>query len=889
MSPSRVRVWALLLFLAALSAAARAIAVPPSRPAKVRTPAEALTFVSWDAERRGALLLVADPPGAGPPVAPLPLSRSGTLVLRKVAARWDRKVVSFGSVTALAPTRMTLLDVPAAGKPDLTAGLDHDQQFLLLLSTLTPDQWGKIGGAGGLGASDLGPEQRPVFFSLVPQPLRLRETPPDEPASGPPITLTPEQRATARLRLNRSAEFLLSSTDPNQPGTSAGLLFGPRTPARFFLDRTPDYHLPPDRFGRTLRRTVPNRPKPGDLAFDAPALQSFVPLNGAETLGDLVVRVGKATGIELYADPRVGKLPIWVRGTRARAADLLRALCCCVTGAFRPIRAPNGETVFVLSHDREGLGTLYLRLADWLGGASAQQDEWLRGLWGRVERSRPHDYIGYAPDDPYPLAPDVWRRWKENRFETFPVADLTPAQQEAIAEAARHYRGDAPLRTDVVRISMRQRLFLLLPGGVSVPFFVGESDLWWRVLAGPPPAPPTADDAPPPHVVLPVHLRSRALCVAPRNADEARRVVAAAARAGLNQVWVAVGLFAAPDEPRTLAAAIAEGKARNVSVVAVVRLLHTGRPPDAPKDEAALLPDALRDRSLRGETGAVHAARWAAGAARDPFAVAGRADPFVQIRDWLRVDAPGVVPLLKRRLLELAGGTPGLAGLALRDTAAPGYADPGIGFPVRASRAENDDFGYTPALRLAFLRRAGADPVDLLVFPRPYGADLGLPFFGSLSYEKGAMPWNALRHAANRDLLAELYAALRAARPGLPLLIQERSNALRGRWYGTWDRPGALPRVDPNDARGATGTAAARSFSKRVLLNVAYHPAAALNAQGDAVAAFARFVNAAMERNGADWDGMVLDLSAVPADVALPLLNALVPAAGTNDRPAASR
>jgi len=78
-------------------------------------------------------------------------------------------------------------------------------------------------------------------------------------------------------------------------------------------------------------------------------------------VGDLVRRVAKAANAEVYADPRLARLPVFVQGDEAaRAGDVLQALCWAVTGAFRKV----GPAAYVLTNDVAGLGTRKAALAD---------------------------------------------------------------------------------------------------------------------------------------------------------------------------------------------------------------------------------------------------------------------------------------------------------------------------------------------------------------------------------------------------------------------------------------------------------------------------------------------------------------------------------------------
>ena len=158
----------------------------------------------------------------------------------------------------------------------------------------------------------------------------------------------------------------------------------------------------PDAQGVALKATVPSRPKPSDLAFEAPALSVAVPLTGAQSVGDLVKRVGEAAGIEIYADARVGMLPLWTRGRAARAGDIVQALCLAVTGTMRKIRPAGGHSTYVLVDDQVGIGTRCALLADWKSDAQHQKgvvEEQIRTRIG----AQPKQYLPFMENDPLTL------------------------------------------------------------------------------------------------------------------------------------------------------------------------------------------------------------------------------------------------------------------------------------------------------------------------------------------------------------------------------------------------------------------------------------------------------------------------------------------------------
>jgi hypothetical protein len=180
------------------------------------------------------------------------------------------------------------------GKPDFRAGLGRDKRLLHLLGALDAAQWRKLGSAEGLGIDDLSPEQRPLFLDFLPDPFglvkkRMREGNPREIPGEEPIAV---DRSAVRMRLCRAIDLLLMGKDDERSNRSVRSLYPQPEGTELFEAARAGYEdmSPAAVFGRLLRRTIPSRPKPGDLPFDAPALSGSISLAGAATVGDLVAR-----------------------------------------------------------------------------------------------------------------------------------------------------------------------------------------------------------------------------------------------------------------------------------------------------------------------------------------------------------------------------------------------------------------------------------------------------------------------------------------------------------------------------------------------------------------------------------------------------------------------
>ena len=193
------------------AAAARRQDAPP---VSMDTLDAALAAVTWDVSRRGPLLVV-NPQGtrALPSSEPPPASeRAGDVNLRTLAARFGRQLMPAGSLTALVPITMVVLNAQP-GRPNPYAGLPRSQKVKLLMASLTPAQWRTMGSPQGLGMADLTQEQQPLFLSLLPEPFALNNYKMQDGSKlsqhGKDVVLTPQQRAGVHLRVNRAAEMYL--------------------------------------------------------------------------------------------------------------------------------------------------------------------------------------------------------------------------------------------------------------------------------------------------------------------------------------------------------------------------------------------------------------------------------------------------------------------------------------------------------------------------------------------------------------------------------------------------------------------------------------------------------------------------------------------------------
>lgn len=393
---------------------------------------DSLQRLNYDPAQFGALIVVA-PRSYLPPTAKLSPSPS----IAAIAGATDSRVVSAGGVNVLVGRTMTVLnDKP--GKANPFAGMPPGQIFKLLLATLTPAQWQKVGAENGIGPGDLNEDQAALWEAMMPSRFRVQSStvrPGDTPNSWKYTDSTftdVKDTGSVRIRISKQTTFQFSKQgtedyswggNPYQAG-GGGHTDGEKIHLLMAISPLPNGTIregmswggsqqPNNAFGVQLISEQPRFLKTGAIDFAAPVLNTVisladfpvrpapkVPTPGTSptpptpqqeeyirltrelaqlpTIGQILERVTQATGIEFLADKRVRDLPVYLRGNSARAGDLLMALAWSVAGAFRAIEPA------VMSSGRPGeqldTAPLYVLAEDvpGIGGRVANL-----GLWGQ--------------------------------------------------------------------------------------------------------------------------------------------------------------------------------------------------------------------------------------------------------------------------------------------------------------------------------------------------------------------------------------------------------------------------------------------------------------------------------------------------------------------------
>lgn len=800
---------------------------------------DVLETVRWNTVERGPLLAV-DPESVflmpGVDLASLGPRASS---LSAVAPLFSRRLLRVGGLTVLAPETMAVLNTRP--EPQAVPVMKRDAAFDQLILTFSETQWKKAGSSEGIGAADMETdEQRLLFSFLSASPLPVMQY---SPARKELLrqTLALKQLAGLRFRIQRTVSLTLSSTD------AQGVVYrGPSVPPAaaptfpLLLDPQATTQLDQEANGYWTVRTEKSRPKPGNLDFTAAVLASPVSLAGITNVREAVKRCATATHLELYADGRMARLPLFVRadaGTTVRAGDLLKGLCALLTGTFRKVSSGK-EAAMVLTDDLAGYGT---RMAYINRARTQTAPTRLPLLLSAAEAAAVPGPTAWrllsVKPDPEFTPTEVVREALDAPINNLniPVSDLPAGLRQRIAHVTEK-NSRLTLNQDQVRVDIRPQLEYLVPGLAPITNLVdARMSLYFTP---PPPTEVLPEPGPVPALLTGKKSAGLNLLAKTLSVEAARALVRLAAEKRIRQVWLEADV-------EIVRAGVVEGQKMRIAVGGVVSLLRA-------------TPEDTRSRDV---------------------------DIFGEASDWLLPEAPETLAKLQG-LLRGYAAIPGLAGLLLTDT-----APPGCGIPEGDLLAEDgSEAGYTPERRLAYLRSTGFDPIDLVrgkeEQPLPYLQDrLGWDeVMASRDIEmfRANRGWSAVRYNVNLTLMRRLYADLRAAHPTLPLLVRNRG---ANHWYGSWDKPDGLPYSRQSPPTPVRPQAHLNVFqegrlqSRHVLQGMYYRPGQYQPGKDtryaplpDGPAAFARAINHALE-DKSDWDGLVLDLRSISVSMLPELLS----------------
>jgi len=700
--------------------------------------------LAWRVAERGALLAVDAEAAPLLPGRALPPGRSHNPL--EVLPLFDRMLVRLPTITAVASPTMRLYDPPRTptGLAQALKDINPEPYTLLLLASLAGELRAQAVSPQGVPLTALDERQRRWLTGIAPEAVSFRLPQERDRA------LTAEDRGALHLRVRRTLE-LTALAEPE--GETYALTGYPATVtvARSLplLEPAPPLDPEADLLGR---RAVPARLKPTELEPSNPALDPLVSLTGAATVGELVQRIARATHVSLFVHADLAPKKVWVKGEKARAGDVLAALCRGLSGTVRRL-SDTKESVYLLVEDlppaavrRERATQDYLLLQGPIEQERRQLTALAAGARRRLIRGRELERLPRSEQD----APEAL--WKQaETFDTtgVPLAELTPrlrAELEATLQErlrlVEQFGGAVPRRPTKVTATLKLVLELVLPT-VEATAPLAELDASSLRVDQPLPEPLPA-------LRVPTACATRAWMVAlPQEEKERTALIALAQSRGVTELRVPVPPGAEPE--KALRALVADVQKASLGIVPVLC-------PLAPEDTLA-----RRDRDAQGKT----RAEWALGR------------PFAQLADTLFPTdalAPEAVDAaaFARRVARFAA-LPGVTGIGLEALAAPGYPD-----------ADPEDWplwtgGYDPAQRVAFVKRYQLDPADL-VAPTPFSHLLP-----GYKPDERREPWDKALLARRDTLMARLAHALEGtAKPLSVVASRWGQNGHWERWRGSF-------------------------------------------------------------------------------------------------------
>ncbi len=306
-------------------------------------------------------------------------------------------------------------------------------------------------------------------------------------------------------------------------------------------------------FGVPIIETVPSRLRRSQLDSTVPRLRVRILLDdNLKTLGDLLGRVAKITGLELVADRRVAELPLLWRiasGQKARAGDILEALCWSVSGAFRRV----GDSTFLLTDDIQGIGTRFAKLAEWAETPFFERQKALDTLNQKTAQNNPLTHVGFAPGDNNALPPSLLQSVNNSYLNAAEEPAVTPSSLPAslqlqIQRQVQFWADNATtVRADRVQIHTPMVAQYVFPDGGSVeaPFSesIGPQYLQFASVRVKPTVP---NDAPAPFATpkpMPASLHKRVLVAQlPPEEKALDDLLTLARRKGFTEVWLHIML-----------------------------------------------------------------------------------------------------------------------------------------------------------------------------------------------------------------------------------------------------------------------------------------------------------------------------------------------------------
>jgi hypothetical protein len=683
-----------------------------------------LTQNPWDARTSGPMLVV------DPLIKPVNAEDG--------LSGYGRMETTVGGLAAIVPTTMVLLDDSFKEPPNLYDGLPRKSKILYLQSLLSADQW-KTACSQGIGLGDLTPDQQAVFRSILPPTFTYTETALDEnghfdQSNGGPTqtTLTSQEEAGVKLHFFKSimlgVRLVGGGSSGTVPQTWDEIPQG--TKVRYRSDSAEDKETV---YGIRIRQVVANKSKPSDLNYAGKNLNPPLSLPAKTSVADLCASLRTVTGLGIVPDVRLRRLTVETAGQSARSGDVLQALALGVSGAYRKVGSE-----YLLTYDREGIGTKRLRIECWKTELDYETRERAEAWKRAIGKAGGYRYTQYKPNSPF-TANDAMTQFMagdHNQGDSvMPASDL-PAAWMSLLNASKVHFAPNSLRTDVAEPEEDVQWQFRLPDGRDLQAESGSTKM--NELKYPT---PEDRDYRSRSTVKPSQVPggSSGLMVKTNDPDEVAPLVLVAKQHSFGELWLETS------NPDVVKSAVGGDLP--------VRLVIKPWRKENGKDETLL--DESYSASLKfreSETSFQESREWRGLGAVEFPNMTDPTDPSL-----------GNIWSAYRSL----ASTPGLAGTVLCETEPSGYeptVEDAEDAPIQ--QAFILDLGYTPPLRQKLIDSAGVDPVDIVdVRPRDlYQMHLALPYFGDpmgfgmgradLNQPSGAFEaWLKIRSDANRDAI----------------------------------------------------------------------------------------------------------------------------------------
>lgn len=682
-------------------------------------------------------------------------------------AQFGRKLVRIGDLSAVVPETMVAFDDKLVKEPDFYEGLPRRSKVIYLLALLNKSQWDKAVGKG-IGLNDLTGEQRSVFTSLLPKPLKWstikvdKEGFPSDPIE--PQIVSGSALNQVRLRLTRGLTIVPTAGRSSfyMDIGGAGQTPGATVKVRDDGDDMSEGML----YGLQLRKTVENKAKPSDIAYSDSTWNAKITVKGQLTIGDILRETGSATGKQLLASPYVASLKVHSSGGSVRSGDLLQALAQCVAGTYRRV----GQT-FILTSDLNGTGARQLRFAMW--ASAVQQEAARRDTEGiaKVVGSGFLKSVGFESGNIFSPT-DTMRAQilaeEGGERKTIGVSELPEAIRAQLESTTKLMQ--PPGQFNEVGLTTRFLFAFVLPSGEPLEperEELGTTDKFYR--ASPANSPRMELK---PRSMGPFKVGNPASKSIMLRADNATSAIAALE---LAQTYGFSELLLETNNPSALQACIAKAAGTGVRVSLAIRPWSA---PAAARDF---------DLNLAGQSGKqIQAAlRILSSPSGDDLLSGDYASASYDSQSLLAIN----------RYISLSK-VPGVSRIVVLDPALPGYNSEtlGRGIPlVRAATEKATYLGYSQTLREQFLLKFGSDPIDIPDEGLRIPIDLRQPYFADYRlsssngrFQRSELPsgvagldtaWNEFRASASANALQGLLKLLTESKT--PFLVQSSNTGSR--------------------------------------------------------------------------------------------------------------